>query len=40
MWHELHHDFTPQRADFSAETKELEADRFADYTLERLNIGP
>jgi len=37
--HELHHDFSPQRADTSIETKELQADRFAGYTLERLNIG-
>jgi hypothetical protein len=37
--HELHHDFGPQRADTSIETKELQADHFAGYTLERLNIG-
>ncbi len=37
--HELHHDLSPQRADTSTETKELQADRFAGYTLERLNIG-
>ena len=37
--HELHHDFSPQRADTSIEVKELQADRFAGYTLERLNIG-
>jgi hypothetical protein len=36
--HELHHDFSPQRADATSETKELQADRFAGYTLERLNI--
>lgn len=37
--HELHGDFGPQRAQVSSETRELEADRFAGYTLERLNIG-
>src|SRR5260370_19055363 len=37
--HELHSDFSPERADTSTQTKELEADRFAGYTLERLNIG-
>jgi hypothetical protein len=37
--HEMHNDFSEQRADVAPETKELEADRFAGYTLERLNIG-
>ncbi len=37
--HELHGDFGAQRAQVSSETRELEADRFAGYTLERLNIG-
>jgi hypothetical protein len=37
--HELHDDFSPARAEVSGMTKELEADRFAGYTLERLNIG-
>jgi hypothetical protein len=37
--HELHHDFSSQRADVPNETKELQADRFAGYTMERLNIG-
>jgi predicted metalloprotease len=37
--HELHHDFSPQRANLSSATKELQADRFAGYTMERLNIG-
>lgn len=37
--HEMHDDFGAQRADASLMTKELEADRFAGYTLERLNIG-
>ncbi len=37
--HELHHDFSPQRASVPTETKELQADRFAGYTMERLNIN-
>jgi len=37
--HEMHDDFSPQRAQVSSETKELQADRFAGYTLERLNIS-
>jgi hypothetical protein len=37
--HELHADFSSQRAQVPKVTKELEADRFAGYTLERLNIG-
>jgi hypothetical protein len=37
--HELHHDFSSERAGVPNETKELQADRFAGYTLERLNIG-
>jgi len=37
--HEVHDDFGPARDDVSTQTKELEADRFAGYTLERLKIG-
>jgi hypothetical protein len=37
--HELHDDFGADRARVSGQTKELEADRFAGYTLERLNIA-
>ena len=37
--HEMHQDFSPERAGVSSQTKELEADRFAGYTLEHLNIG-
>jgi hypothetical protein len=37
--HELHGDFSASRRQVSSETKELQADRFAGYTLERLNIG-
>jgi hypothetical protein len=37
--HEMHNDFSEQRADVAPETKELQADRFAGYTLERLNIS-
>jgi len=36
--HEVHDDFGPGRAGVAGETKELEADRFAGYTLERLDI--
>ncbi len=36
--HEMHHDFDPSRANVSSEVKELEADRFSGYTLEKLNI--
>ncbi len=36
--HELHDDFGDERAGITGETKELEADRFAGYTLERLDI--
>jgi hypothetical protein len=36
--HEMHHDFDPSRASVSSEVKELEADRFAGYTLEKLDI--
>lgn len=36
--HEMHDDFGPERAGVAGETKELEADRFAGYTLERLDI--
>ncbi len=37
--HEMHDDFGSQREDLSIETRELQADRFAGYTLERLHIG-
>ena len=37
--HEMHDDFSAARADTSTQTKELQADRFAGYTLQRLNIG-
>jgi hypothetical protein len=37
--HEVHNDFSAERADVAGQTKELEADRFAGYTLERLNIA-
>jgi len=36
--HEMHHDFDPGRANVPSEVKELEADRFAGYTLEKLDI--
>ena len=36
--HEVHDDFGPERAGVPGQTKELEADRFAGYTLERLDI--
>lgn len=36
--HEMHDDFGPERAGVPGQTKELEADRFAGYTLERLDI--
>ena len=36
--HEIHDDFGADRAGVSGEAKELEADRFAGYTLERLDI--
>ena len=37
--HEMHDDFSAARADVSKQTRELQADRFAGYTLQRLNIG-
>jgi hypothetical protein len=37
--HEMHDDFSAARAEVSTQTKELQADRFAGYTLQRLNIG-
>jgi hypothetical protein len=37
--HEMHDDFSAARADISTQTKELQADRFAGYTLQHLNIG-
>ena len=39
LGHEMHADFSSARADVSTQTKELQADRFAGYTLQRLNIG-
>jgi predicted metalloprotease len=36
--HEVHADFSSSRAAANNETKELEADRFAGYTLEKLKI--
>jgi hypothetical protein len=36
--HEDHHDFDRARFHTPSEVKELEADRFAGYTLEKLNI--
>jgi hypothetical protein len=36
--HEMHHDFGSSRASVAAQDKELEADRFAGYTLEKLGI--
>jgi hypothetical protein len=36
--HEAHDDFGQSRASTPIETRELEADRFAGYTLEKLNI--
>jgi len=36
--HEIHRDFASSRAAVPVETRELEADRFAGYTLEKLNI--
>ncbi len=36
--HQMHDDFSPERAGVPSQTKELEADRFAGYTLERLDI--
>ncbi|MGH7933271.1 MAG: hypothetical protein ACREQN_08875, partial [Candidatus Binataceae bacterium] len=36
--HEVHEDFSAARAKVPNQQKELEADRFAGYTLEKLNI--
>jgi hypothetical protein len=36
--HELHHDLDPSRAGVPSRTKELEADRFAGYTMQRLQV--
>lgn len=36
--HEMHQDFDSSRASVSPENKEVEADRFAGYTLEKLGI--
>jgi hypothetical protein len=36
--HELHHDLDPSRAGVPSRTKELEADRFAGYTMQRLEV--
>ena len=38
LGHIMHGDLTPARAEVPLETKELEADRFAGYTLWRLNV--
>ena len=37
--HEVHDDFSAARADVSKQNKELQADHFAGYTLQHLNIG-
>ena len=36
--HEVHNDFSSSRASIPEKTKELEADRFAGYTLEKLEV--
>lgn len=36
--HEMHQDFDSSRASVASATKELEADRFAGYTLQKLGI--
>jgi hypothetical protein len=36
--HEVHQDFAPSRGSVTNQTKELEADRFAGYTMERLDV--
>jgi hypothetical protein len=36
--HQVHNDFSSSRASIPDKTKELEADRFAGYTLEELNV--
>ena len=36
--HEVHQDFAPSRAAVSSQIKELEADRFAGYTMKRLDV--
>jgi hypothetical protein len=36
--HQVHGDLSPARASVANETRELEADRFAGYTLEKLGI--
>ncbi|MGH8011023.1 MAG: ImmA/IrrE family metallo-endopeptidase [Candidatus Binataceae bacterium] len=36
--HDVHRDFSPTRANVPNRIKELEADRFAGYTLEELNL--
>jgi hypothetical protein len=36
--HELHLDFDPSRAAVSNQIKELEADRFAGYTMKKLDV--
>jgi predicted metalloprotease len=38
--HELHHDFDRKREGVPSKTLELEADRFAGYTMEELDIPP
>jgi hypothetical protein len=36
--HEVHHDLDPSRASVPNQVKELEADRFAGYTMQKLGI--
>jgi hypothetical protein len=36
--HELHHDLDPSRAGVPVQVKELEADRFAGYTMQKLEV--
>ncbi len=38
--HEVHRDFDPNRANVSGEERELQADRFAGYTMSYLRIQP
>lgn len=38
--HEVHRDFDPSRAHVPSATRELEADRFAGYTMSMLRIQP
>lgn len=36
--HEMHHDLDPSRANVPVQVKELEADRFAGYTMQKLDV--